>query len=384
MNAGKPLHVLHVIGGLQLGGAETLLYRLAIGDDDNVRHEVICLGARDWYSEPLERHGVTVHHLEMVTPTSFLRGIPGFARLVRRLRPDVIQAWMYLSNILSGVFARTAGIPVIWGIHASTLEHVRGASLLCANAGGLGARWLTDHVVNCSARSADFHARKGYGRVPGTVIHNGYDSKAFGPDPEARDITRKSLGIEPGQFLLGTVSRWHPEKDIPTLLAALAILRDNIPQPKILLVGIGLDEANPALEQAMRDHGVAEDIACPLGRRSDVADLARAIDLHVLPSAAEAFPNVIAETMLSGTPNAVTNVGDSATIVGDTGWVVPPRRPDLLADAIAQAYGEWRDQPTLWDERRASARERIASNFTAAAMRASYERVWRAAAGRTR
>ncbi len=98
------LHVLHVIGTLQLGGAETLLFRLAKANDRDVRHEVICLGDRGWYSDQIEGNGVTVHHLGMVSAGSFIRGIPGFARLVRRLRPDVIQSWMYLSNVMAGVF----------------------------------------------------------------------------------------------------------------------------------------------------------------------------------------------------------------------------------------------------------------------------------------
>lgn len=383
MSAAQPLHVLHVIGGLQLGGAETLLYRMAIRPDENIRHEVICLGSRDWYSEPLEKHGVTVHHLGMVGPASFLRGIPGFARLVRRLRPDVIQSWMYRSNFLSGVFGRTAGIPVIWSIHTSTLDHVGGGSRVLAHASGWGARWLTDHVVNCSARSAKLHDRMGYGRAPGSVIHNGYDAQMFVPDEEARGRSRASLGIEAGQFVVGTVSRWHSEKDIPTLFEALSLLRQRGLQPVSLLIGLGLDDANRVVRQAIRDWGLADTVR-PLGMRQDVPDLARAIDLHVLPSRAEAFPNVIAETMLAGTPNAVTDVGDSAVMVGDSGWVVPPGRPELLAEALEQAHDEWRDEPDRWAARRIAARNRIAAKFTDSAMRADYERIWRAAAGRSR
>lgn len=381
MSAGGPLHVLHVIGGLQLGGAETLLYRLAIRPDPDVRHEVVCLGRRDWYSEPLEKHGIAVHHLDMVTPKSFVRGIPRFARLVRRLRPDVIQSWMYLSNILSGLFGRTAGIPVVWGIHASTLEHMGKASRLSAFAGGLGARWLTDHVVNCSAASAEIHRRLGYDRAPGTIVPNGYDALAFVPDDQARAKTRQILGIRSEQFALGTVSRWHPEKDVPTLLEALAILRRRGLAPLALLIGNGLDDGSPALGEAIRNPGLAGTVKL-LGMRSDVPDLARAIDLHVLPSRTEAFPNVVAETMLSGTPNAVTDVGDSAAMVGGSGWIVPPRRPDLLADAIDHAHREWHDHPAQWQDRRNAARQRIAANFTAEAMCASYERIWREAAGR--
>lgn len=377
------LHVLHVIGSLQLGGAETLLFRLAKASDADVRHEVICLGDRGWYSDQIERQGVTVHHLGMVSAGSFIRGIPGFARLMRKLRPDVIQSWMYLSNVIAGLFGRTAGIPVVWGIHGSTLEHLGWPSWLCAYAGGVGARWLTDQVVNCSAGSAELHRRLGYNRAPATVVRNGYEPTAFFPDETARTQTRDALGLTPDQFVIGSVARWHSQKDIPNLLEAAQRADQQGARFKCLLIGAGLDTDNEALAEAIRAAG-CDHFVRRLGPRRDLAKLVQALDFHVLASSGgEAFPNVVAETMLAGKPNAVTDVGDSAVMVGETGWVVPPRSPDLLGDAIAQAHREWRNEPEQWRARGASARVRIAINFTAAAMRADYLRIWRSAGGRS-
>src|SRR3954447_15065165 len=120
--AARPLRVLHVIGGLQLGGAETLLYRLATAPSDRFEHEVICLGERDWYSERLEQHGITVHHLGVTSALSSLRHVVRLRSLLRGRRADVIQSWMYLANVASGLFARGTGVPIVWGIHASTFE----------------------------------------------------------------------------------------------------------------------------------------------------------------------------------------------------------------------------------------------------------------------
>ena len=380
----KRLHVLHVIGNLELGGAETLLSRLATGKDGDVRHEIVCLGDRGGYSDQIERQRVTVHHLAMESPGSFIRGIPRFARLVRRLRPDVIQSWMYLSNIMAGVVGRTAGIPVVWGIHGSTLEHLGRPSWLCAYAGGFAAPWLTDQVVNCSAGSAELHGRLGYNRAPASVVRNGYDPTAFFPDQAARSQARHALGLQPDQFVIGSVARWHSQKDIPNLLEAARRANAQGAQFVCLLIGAGLDADNQALADAISAEG-CEDFVRPLGPQRDLAKLVQALDLHVLASSGgEAFPNVVAETMLAGIPNAVTDVGDSAVMIGDTGWLVPPRRADLLADAIVEAHAEWRDHPKQWQARGESARERIATNFTAAAMRADYVRIWREAAGRPR
>ena len=97
----------------------------------------------------------------------------------------------------------------------------------------------------------------------------------------------------------------------------------------------------------------------------------------------EAFPNVVAETMLSATPNAVTDVGDSAMIVSGSGWTVPPGEPDKMADAIETAFHEWRDRPGDWERRRAAARQSIVERFTFERMVTVYQRVWREVAKAT-
>jgi len=115
----------------------------------------------------------------------------------------------------------------------------------------------------------------------------------------------------------------------------------------------------------------------PLGTRSDIPDLAAGFDLHVLSSSSEAFPNVVAETMLSGTPNVVTDTGDSAEIVRGYGWKVPPRSSQELAGAITEAWRERSTKPSKWEVRRAEARRHIAENFTFDRMAQAYADVWR-------
>ena len=94
-------------------------------------------------------------------------------------------------------------------------------------------------------------------------------------------------------------------------------------------------------------------------------------------SGSEAFPNVVAESMLCGTPDVVTEIGDSAIIVGDTGWVVPPRESAKLADAIDLAGRERSSTPGKWAQRRQAARQRIAEQFTFDRMADAYAQVWR-------
>ena len=371
----KPLRVLHVIGGLELGGAETLLYRLATSPSPGIEQEVICLGPRDWYSPLLEEKGIAVHHLGMNSPLSSLRRIPRLRRLIRDRRPDVIQSWMYFANVLSSLSARRT--PVVWGIHGSTLEHLGPPSYFCARAGGRLAARFADFVINCSQRSAELHAALGYSAVPNAVIHNGYDPDAFFPDEGKRRATRAALGIGDGEFLTGSITRWHSQKDIPNLLRALRLAADKGAAMRCLLIGRGMDADNPQLAAEIEKSGCGG-IAIPLGSRADISELARALDLHILSSSGgEAFPNVVAETMLSETPNAVTDVGDSGLMVRDTGWSVPARDPEKLATAIGAAWQEWAEKPKAWRRRCQSARRLVSQNYTFDRMAVAYHNVWR-------
>jgi len=375
------MRVVHIAGGLGLGGAETLLFRLVTHNSD-VEHSVICLAGRDWYSERLEAAGVAVEHLNILSLRDLPSGLASVRRLLEKSRADVIQTWMYRANLLGAVAARVSKIPVVWSIHNSALP-VGHSSRFAAIAGGISAGWLPSAVVNCSLRSTQLHRRLGYGQAPNVVIHNGFDPDSFYPDDPNRAVARGRLGVSDESFLIGTISRWHPRKDIPMLLRAVGIVaRRRIPV-RCILIGDGLNEDFAPLAAEIEQAGCAGSIQA-LGRRQDIVDLERAMDLHVLSSLSEAFPNVVAETMLCGTPNIVTDVGDSALMVGDSGWVVPVEAPDKIAEAIQEAYEEWKSRPDEWQKRCLRARALIADRFTFDKMVQAYERVWRTASSNKR
>ena len=373
------MKVLHVIGGVGPGGAETLMYRLVTRPSD-VTHEVICLGGRDWYSDGLDQHGIETHYLGMSRLAVVPSGLRQLRELVRRSGADVVQGWMYRSNVLASLAARRAGVPSVWSIHCASLEPLGPVARFWAYASGLLARRLPAAVINCSRRSIAMHEKLGFGGANVSWVPNGYEPTAFFPDDDRRDKVRAELGLTRDQFVIGSVSRWHTEKDIPNLLKAFAILSGQGSDLRCLLVGHRLDRSNEGLTSAVAALGI-EDRVVPLGRRGDVPDLLRAIDLLVLPSRSESFPNVVPEAMLCGTPCVVTDVGDAGFIVGSGGWVVPPRDPEALASAIQRARDEFETDPRDWTKRKAAARERIVSNFTLEQMAHRYRDVWRAVSG---
>jgi glycosyltransferase involved in cell wall biosynthesis len=284
---------------------------------------------------------------------------------------------MYRSNLLAGLSGRVAGKPVVWNIRCSSLEPLRFSSRAVARLGGVLARWVPRFVINCSSQSVSIHDRLGYGAAEGAVIPNGYDPEVLTMDEKARSRTRRALGLRGGAFVIGTVGRWHVQKGIPLLLQAVRLLRERGIPVRLVLAGRGLDSENPELAKIIQESGCSDQVE-RLGQRRDIPDIARALDLHVLASiGSEGFPNVVAETMLAGTPNVATDVGDAAHIVGDTGWVVGPGQADALADAIGAAHEEWASSPAQWQRRRKAARQRIVDNFSLESMATAYEKVWR-------
>jgi glycosyltransferase involved in cell wall biosynthesis len=354
------------------------MFRLAI-HSPRIEHRVVSMTGPGWYTSKLRDRGIKVDHLNWTLASA----VPATLRLrslIAGSGADIVQTWMYRANLFAGMAARAAGRPVVWNIRCSSLDPLRLQSRLAARVGGALARWLPKFVINCSAQSAELHANWGYDAVEGRVIANGYDPELFYPDGKARAETRRSLGFEDGQFVVGTVGRWHSQKGFPVLLRAARLLRDRGVDFRLVMIGRGLDDSNCELEHLIREHG-CESIVHLLGERADIPELDRALDLHVLASiGAEGFPNVVAETMLSGTPNVVTDVGDSALIVSDTGWVGPPGDSERLADATEVAFRERQSSPEQWRNRRERARRRIVNNFSIERMARAYEEVWRTVA----
>lgn len=374
------LKVVHIINGLDIGGAEGALVRLIEADraDD---HKVISLRSGGGYADLLRGRGVEVIELGMrQSPLDIFR-VARLAVQIRRLRPDVVQTWMYYADLIGGGIARLVWrAPVVWGIRRSDLDPkkskrtVRLFARICAR---LSAR-VPARIVCCAHEALRVHGALGYDTGRMVVIANGFDTNLYRPNPAARERFRAELGVPAGARVLGYVARMDPQKDHETLLRALSQLDGEGMMPTLVLAGKG---TGPELQGMVRTFGL-EDRVVLLGPRTDVSDLMNGLDLHVMSSAfGEGFPNVLCEAMACGTPCVTTDCGDAGRIVGDTGWVVAPRRPDALAEAIRAALTEAADE-VVWQQRRSAARQRVVECYSIERMVAGFQEVWRAAMSR--
>lgn len=379
------LRVLHIISGLGQGGAESVLYRLATCPGQTTRHVVVSLTDRGVYGERLRVAGITVHTLGMERGKFSLTAFLALRRLIRQESPDVVQTWMYHADLMGGLAARTVGVKsIVWGIRNSgayidrASKATRWVFRLCARL----SRRVPAAIICCAEDSASRHAQAGYDRSLITVVPNGYDLVRFAPDAIARERVRKEWGVAADEPLVGCVGRWNPMKDHENLLQAIAALEaeDKAGKLKCALIGQGMTADNAQLAAIIERLGLRPRILL-IGARDDIPAVMNALDLHVLASRAEGFPNVVAEAMACATPCVVTQVGDAARIVGDAGWVAPPERPGALAGAIGsalEAIGKF-GRTTVGEHGRA----RVRSEFGMDRMAQGYKDIWRRVAGRT-
>jgi glycosyltransferase involved in cell wall biosynthesis len=208
-----------------------------------------------------------------------------------------------------------------------------------------------------------------------SFIPNGYDLSHFKPRPKDAAVLRFNLGYSPEMPLIGMVGRYTPQKDHANLLHALAILKSRRVVIRCLLLGNKINIRNSQLIELIENLKL-KDIVVLLDRQNEVPTVMSALDVHVLPSSfGEAFPNVVAESMACETPCIVTDVGDSAKIVGHTGWVVPPHNAQALADTIEHALLAHKNQ-TIWAQRKINARNRIEQKFSLDNMIKNYHTAW--------
>jgi glycosyltransferase involved in cell wall biosynthesis len=348
----RPQKLLYVITHLWVGGAEATLTRLVTAEQ-KIADEVIVVALRPGgpHADRLRAGGVTVVELNVGTLFGVAAGLSRLARLIARTKPDIVQGWMYhgdlaalIGLILSG---RRRMTRLAWAIRGSDIDFSRYSLQLrlvvkaCASLSR-----LPDLIIANSAAGLKVHLGYGYRPRRAEIIPNGIDTRRFRPDAGLRAEVRRELGIPAEAIVLAHVARVNPMKDHESFLEAMA----GLPDLRALLIGADT-EGLPDRPNLLR-----------LGRRDDVERLLPAADFVVSSSAfGEGFSNALAEGMASGLPAISTNVGDAATIVGDTGTVVPPRDPRALASAIRALADE---SPAAHGERSRRARARIVEQFS--------------------
>lgn len=319
------MRVLHLIPDLGLGGAQRLLtYAAAAVDRDRYHLHVAHWGEPSALQAELDRLDIPVHRLEGGPSLSRLAW--AFGHQVRRLRPDIVHTHLVDADLIGILTARALGV-------RGCCATVHSFSFFAARRHRWRYRWLLGPLVGrflaVSRALADYLVREC--RLPASrvqVVVNGIDTARFAP--AASPAPRSALGPT-----VGVLTRLDARKGLPHLLRAMAQIRSDLPEARLLIGGEGEDRS--ALEREAHSLGLTGRVDF-VGTVNDTAQFYRRLDLFVLPSLDEAFGLVVLEAMAAGLPVVGTRVGGIPEILQDgaQGRLVAPADSQALAGAIRQ------------------------------------------------
>jgi len=319
------MNITFVITGLSTGGAEVMLYKLIQNINRNqFKPNVISLTNIGELGLKIKKLGVSVNALEMKFNFIFFFKFFKLLKLLYNSNADIVQTWMYHADLLGGVAARIVGIRnVVWGIRQSVFSNNKSkySTKLIMKLCSKLSNWLPKLILSCSIRAKSVHINEGYCKKKIVVIPNGFDLEVFKPNINARKSVRFELGINSDAKLVGLIARNDPQKNHNGFIYAAIKVIHKIPDTHFLLAGKGIDYSNHGLVRSISETGYKDNFHL-LGYRNDIPRLMAALDVYASSSWGEAFPNVIGEAMACCIPCIVTDVGDSAEIVGNSGFTV--------------------------------------------------------------
>jgi glycosyltransferase involved in cell wall biosynthesis len=387
----KKIVVFHVITGLNTAGAEMMLFKLLKGSKGSQYQPiVISLLDKGTMGEEFEKINQQIIILQWSKWYRLLAAPFFIIYLLLKYKPVIIQGWMYHGNLVASVMAFFNSVFnrvikrksfVVWNIRHTIydLNEEKMQLRFLIKLGALLSR-RADAILFNSSVSQRRHAEIGYSNVNNRVIPNGFETNKFKPAKNKSEL-RKAFNLAEDFVIIGHVARYHPMKDHAGFIDACIANAKKHANICFIMVGRDVDDnsnihnnKNRLAEQI--EHSGFKHLFYRFGEQKDLLNIYNLFDIFVISSAwGEAFPNVLGEAMACAVPAIVTDVGDAAEIVAETGLVVPPKDPNALADAMHKLL-------QMSEKSRAElgirARQRIKENFELSRIVNQYEDLYSA------
>lgn len=369
LQTANPLRILIAVGTLEVGGAERQILeicrRLA---GRGFEFHVVSKFDRGPLAEPLRQAGAILHPLStrfsapnpslLVRARNFARSVWRLRRLLSRIRPTVVHAYLFETSVISAAARWPRRRPPLVISKRSLVKWIARYPVYFPL-----ARWTNRRVdrilANSDAVRRDAIQKEGVAAGKIEVIHNGVDTERFRPsraDPELA----ASLGLPRGRLVVGMIANLHRYKGHAEVLAAAAVLAKERKEFTLLFVGRdgnASEEVRRLVSELRLGHRIVF-----AGERADPERILNLFDAFVSASHEEGFSNSILEAMACGRPIVATSVGGSVEQIENEvgGLLVPPRDPE----ALARALGRLLQDDGLRERLGRAARERAVSHFS--------------------
>lgn len=328
------MKIVFLIRSLDYGGAERQLVVLTKGlHERGYSVQVAVFYPKGPLEKDLLDFGVTVHVLNKRERWDVFFFLVHLIQFLSHEKPDILHSYLGIPNIFAVLLKPIfPSMRVVWGVRSSNvdLDRYDWLARLSYQVECRLSRFADLIIVNSHA-GLDYAVAHGFTKNKMVVIHNGIDTGRFRPIPEARKRVRAEWGVSDNETLIGLVARLDPMKDHPTFIKAAALLIQERKDVRFVCVGDGPASYKSELVALANYLGLKEKLIWA-GSRDDMPAVYNALDIASSSSYGEGLPNVIGEAMACGVPCVVTDVGDSAWIVGEMGELVEPKNPQALAE----------------------------------------------------
>ena len=379
------MNILHIINSLRKGGAEGNLYRLCKLHRKNYKQKInitiITLIDNGFYEEDLRKIGIKIFSLGIKKNTKLLEVIKKVVRLrkiIKRYNPDIIQSWMYHSNFFSIFIQKKYHDKIFWNIRHSELnvkfskKKTIFLSIIC----GLFSRLVPKKIIYCSDKSIEFHENQHfYNKNKTILINNGYSDKTYYPSKNLRLNFKKKNDIKKNDIILGYAGRYAKQKNIKSLLLAFSKIIKHHDNVYLYMVGKDISFKNKELSNFVSKFKIKNKVFF-LNEQKNLLEFYNGIDLLVLTSHSESFPNVVAEAMLCATPVLSSNAGCSKKIINKYGFILSKNDYLSITRGLKKTMNIMISRKKKWKSLKKDVRLQIKKNFSTEKMANSYFENW--------
>lgn len=366
----EKIRIVYFIGTLGRGGAEGQLLELIERlDKERFSPSLVVLRKEGGHLERLEESGIPCHflHFRGVINTFYppnlwkaLGSVMSLIRILKKERPHIVHGYLFVSYVAAVFFGRCSETPLIITSRRSLATSKTRRWTILHRLVEILTNMETDVIIaNSNAVKDDTVKREHVSPDRVEVIYNGVDLSRFSGNEESASRLRLQMGIDAAAPVIGVVANLIPYKNHRLILRALAPVAEAFPSVRLLLVGRD-SGIGGALREYSRSLGV-EDLVIFMGECNDIPAALSLMDISVLTSLEEGFPNAILESMAAGLAVVATAVGGSqeAVIDGETGFLVPSDDHEALADRVTVLLKDPKKRKMMGERGRAVAIERF-------------------------
>ena len=379
------MNIIHIINSLKKGGAEGNLYRLCKFHKKKYKNKInitiVTLINNGFYEEELKKLGINIFSLCIIKKNKFfdiVRKVVKFRKFIKNQNPDIIQSWMYHSNFITLFIPKTFYDKLFWNIRHSELNFQISKkmtifiSIIC----GLFSKIVPKRIIYCSKKSINFHENHHfYSRNKAALIYNGFSDKTYFPSTRLRLDFRRKNEIKKSDIIIGYAGRYAKQKNIFSMLLAFSKIIKNHNNIYLYMVGKDISLKNKELTTYLNNLKIDNKVFF-LNEQKNLLKFYNGIDLLLLTSHSESFPNVVAESMLCSTPVLSSNAGCSKEIINNYGFIMKNNDHKSITKNLRIAINCLRNQNFFWNSLKKNSHMQIKKNFTISNMANNYVKNW--------